>query len=552
MKSNKLLKVMFFGGVGEIGKNMTALEYGDNILVVDAGMGFPNEATPGVDVVIPDIEYLKTNSEKVVGIVLTHGHEDHVGALPYVLKDLPQVPVYGTRFTLGIAAHKLENQRMSADVLSVVPENGTVEIGPFSVEFIKVCHSIAGAAALSITTPAGIVFFTGDYKMDYTPIDGKLTNIARIEEIGKKGVLLMLGESTNVERQGHSKSERRVGQSLEQVFVTNSTRRIIIATFATNNYRVQQIMDLAKKYGRKVLLSGRSMKFITELGKESGELHFDSDILVDAQTAKKMDDGKVLVISTGTQGEPMSALAKMSQGEFDKITVSENDTVVLSSSPIPGNERSIYTVINNLYRKGAEVMYEAMYDIHTTGHAFQEELKLMLQLVKPKYFIPVHGEYRHLKKNAELAKSLGIPAGNVLICEIGNAVALNKKEFKRISDVPAGNSFVDGNTLGENADGILRDRINLSKDGMIIVVATVEMKTGKILSGPEIIARGFDFDEEKAEETKEEVSKAVAALDYDLVEDYTEVKAAARKAIRQLLKQKYKQYPMILPIIIEG
>lgn len=551
MAKQKLLKVLFLGGLGEIGKNMTALEYGDSILIVDAGMSFPTEETPGVDVIVPDITYLRQNKDKVKGIVLTHGHEDHIGALPYLLEEL-KVPVYGTRFTLGIVQNKIIMHDVSSDLLKTVEENSTVDVDIFKVEFIKVCHSIAMASSISITTPVGVVFFTGDFKMDYTPVDGKFTNIRRIGEIGNKGVLLMLGESTNVEREGHSKSESMVAANLDNIFNNHKDRRLIIATFATNNYRVQTILNLAAKYGRKVLLSGRSMENIAEMAAKIGELHYNKDLFVDNQRASKLPPEKLVVISTGTQGEPMSALTRMSQGEFNKVTIGEKDTVILSSSPIPGNERFIYSVINNLYRMGAEVIYEAMYDIHATGHAFKEELKLMLQLVRPKYFMPVHGEYRHQKKHAALAISLGIPESNIFIPEIGSAIGINEHEFKKLSNIPAGSAFVDGILLGVDATGILKDRRALADDGIVIALASVSMSSGELISGPDIITRGFMIKEEDGEAVKSAVTNSIKGMDFGAVADYIDIKKTVRKALRKFITLKYGQYPMILPIIIEA
>lgn len=547
----KTLKIIFLGGVGEIGKNMTALEYGDSIIVIDCGMSFPNEDTPGIDAVIPDVTYLKQNQDKIKGIVLTHGHEDHIGALPHILKEL-KVPIYGTKLTLAIVAHKLSEYNMDLSVLHNVEAGDTVNLGCFSVEFIKVCHSIAEASSLAVNTPLGVVFFTGDFKFDFTPIDGKLTDVARISAIGKKGVALMLSDSTNVEREGHSTSESAVGKSLDVIFSQNSDRRLIVATFSTNNYRVQQLINLASKYGRKVAFSGRSMKNVAEMAHEIGELNYDDDIIVDIDKANKLPPERVLILCTGSQGEPMSALSRMAQGGFNKITVGKTDTVVLSSSPIPGNERMIYNVINNLYRLGAEVIYEAMREIHVSGHAFREELKLMISLVKPKYFIPVHGEYRHLKKHALLAESMGIGRENIVIPEIGNVIGLQKGKLVKMSNVPAGNNFVDGIALGENAEDILRDRKALSDGGFIIVLTTIRFKTGEVISGPDIITRGLHFGDSFSDEAKAAVVEAISKIDFTTVEDYYDIKATIRKTLRKFIANTYKQYPMILPIIIEG
>ena len=430
----KSVKVIFLGGVGEIGKNMTALEFGDDIIIVDCGVEFPREDSPGIDAIIPDITYIRDNLKKVRGIVLTHGHEDHIGALPYYADEL-NVPVYGTALTLGLLERKLSERGIKAQLNKVKPGD-VVELGCFSVEFIKVAHSMAGACALSVTTPLGVVFVTGDFKIDNTPIDGKKTDLQRIAEIGAKGVLLMLGESTNVERKGSSTSEMVVGQGLENIFVANADKRIVVACFASSNYRVQQIMWLAEKYGRKVVLAGRSMKGIVEVASRVGELQVPKGIIADG--VGKLPPEKVVVIATGSQGEPSSALNRM-----------PDDVVVLSSTPIPGNEKSVYDVINNLFRKGANVIYEAMNEVHVSGHAYEEELKIMLSLVRPKYFIPVHGEYRHQFKHAEIAKSLGIKETNIVIPNIGEVYGVGVHSIKQHSNVPAGNVYVDGVVLEE-------------------------------------------------------------------------------------------------------
>lgn len=404
-KNAKTVKVTFLGGVGEIGKNMTAIECGDDMIIVDMGASFPDEDSPGIDAIIPDITYVKENMHRLRGIVLTHGHEDHIGAIPYYAEDLKKTPIYGTSLTLGLLKRKLEKSGKSAN-LNTVSAGDTITLGCFKVEFIKVCHSMAGACALSITSPVGTVFVTGDFKMDPTPIDNKKTDVGRIAEIGAKGVLLMLGESTNVERKGSSTSERVVGQTLERIFADNPNKRIVIACFASSNYRVQQVLNLANKYRRKVVLAGRSMKGIVDVASACGELKVPKGVIVDS--VGKLLPSETVVLATGSQGEPLSALKKLSKGEFNKINLGTDDLVVLSSSPIPGNEKAVYDVINDLFRKGANVIYDSMNDIHVSGHAYEDELKLMLTLVQPQFFMPVHGEYRHQFKHAEIAKSLGV------------------------------------------------------------------------------------------------------------------------------------------------
>ena len=415
------LRVMFLGGVGEIGKNMTALEFGDDIIIVDCGDTFPGGDMPGVDLVIPDVTYLSSNKDRVRGIVLTHGHEDHIGALPYVLKEL-NVPVYGTKLTLAILDAKLREQKMENSVnLNVVKPKSVIQLGKnFKVEFIKVNHSIAGSCALSITTPVGIVFHTGDFKVDYTPIDGNLIDLQRIAELGTRGVLLLLAESTNIERPGTSMSEASVGNSLNSIFAENVDRRIFIATFASNIHRLQQIIDLAAKYNRKVAFGGRSMINIADCAMKIGELKYSKDGIIDIEKIGSVEDKNLVIITTGSQGEPMSALTRIANDEFGKVRIGFNDTVIISASPIPGNERMVYNVINNLYRRGARVVYEKLAEVHVSGHAYQDELKLMHSLLKPKFFIPVHGEHRHLKKHAELAMKMGMESSNIIITDIGS------------------------------------------------------------------------------------------------------------------------------------
>ncbi len=548
----KSLKIVFLGGVGEIGKNMTALEYGDNIIVIDCGMSFPTEDTPGIDVVVPDVTYLKQNKEKIKGIFITHGHEDHVGGIPYLWPEIDFPPVYGTAFTLAIAAHKIEESGYPVKNLKEVKTGDTITAGCFKVEFIKVCHSIAEACCFAITTPVGVVFVTGDFKVDFTPIDGKLTDLERIGEVGKKGVLLMLGESTNVERPGHTMSERTVGDSFDVIFGRNIKRRILVATFSTNNYRLQQLLDISQKYNRKVVLSGRSMKNIVEMASKIGELTYPKDLIIDIDKANKFPPERVTILCTGSQGEPMSALSRMSQGDFNKITITDNDTVIISATPIPGNERGVYNVVNNLYRLGAEVIYNPADDIHVSGHACKEELKLMLSLVRPKFFIPVHGEYRHLKQHAKLAESMDISANNIIIPEIGNTINVYRNKMTKGNKVAAGNNFIDGVALGENADMILRDRKALSDSGFIIILLTVRTKAGEIISGPDIILRGMHLGESFPEQAKDVVNKAMESVDFTTLEDIYELKNVIRKAVRKFIDKTYKQQPMILPIVIEA
>ncbi len=540
----KAVRVIFLGGVGEIGKNMTALEYGEDIIIVDCGVEFPREDSPGIDAILPDITYIKENIHKVRGIVLTHGHEDHIGAIPYYADEL-KVPIYGTALTLGMLERKLTDRGIKAKLVRV-KEGDTVNLGCFNVEFIKVAHSMAGACALSINTPLGTIFVTGDFKIDNTPIDGKKTNLQRIAEIGAKGVMLMLGESTNVERKGSSTSEMVVGQGLESIFVANSDKRIVVACFASSNYRVQQILRLAEKYGRKVILAGRSMKGIVEVASRVGELEIPKGIIADGMG--KLPPEKVVVIATGSQGEPTSALNKMSRGEFNKVSIGPDDVVVLSSTPIPGNEKSVYDVINNLFRKGANVIYEAMNEVHVSGHAYEEELKIMLSLVRPKFFIPVHGEYRHQFKHAEIAKSLGIRESNIVIPNIGEVYGVNANSLKQHSNVTAGNVYVDGVVL-EDGNAVISDRRSLAEYGMLLVLASVNTEKGVMAGDCDVIARGFNLTEEIEAEIQSVVRDTVNGADFD-ENSLNELARTVKKAVRKLFYRD-RQFPIIIPIIVE-
>lgn len=544
-KNAKTVKVTFLGGVGEIGKNMTAIECGDDMIIVDMGASFPNEDSPGIDAIIPDITYVKENIHRLRGIVLTHGHEDHIGAIPYYVDDLKQTPIYGTALTLGLLKRKLDKNGKSAN-LNTVSAGDTITLGCFKVEFIKVCHSMAGACALSITSPVGTVFVTGDFKMDPTPIDNKKTDVGRIAEIGAKGVLLMLGESTNVERKGSSTSERVVGQTLERIFADNPNKRIVIACFASSNYRVQQVLNLANKYRRKVVLAGRSMKGIVDVASACGELKVPKGVIVDS--VGKLLPSETVVLATGSQGEPLSALNKLSKGEFNKINLGTDDLVVLSSSPIPGNEKAVYDVINDLFRKGANVIYDSMNDIHVSGHAYEEELKLMLTLVQPQFFMPVHGEYRHQFKHAEIAKSLGVLTKNIVIANIGESYGFNQKGVRQHSNVTAGNTYVDGVVL-EDGKSVINDRRSLAEYGMLLVLCAVDLETGKIVGDVDIIARGFNLTEDVQASIRNATQETIDAADFDKV-NVNDVARLVKKAVRKLF-YKDRQFPIIIPIIVE-
>ncbi|MBO7221610.1 MAG: ribonuclease J [Clostridia bacterium] len=539
----KTVRVAFLGGVGEIGKNMTALEYGDDIIIVDCGVEFPREDSPGIDAIIPDVTYIKENIHKLRGVVLTHGHEDHIGALPYYAEEF-DTPIYGTPLTLGLLQRKLSERNVPAR-LKEVKEGDTVKLGCFSVEFIKVAHSMAGACALSVTTPLGVIFFTGDFKLDRSPIDNKKTNIKRIKEIGDNGVMLMLGESTNVERKGHSTSEKVVGQGLDHIFSENQDKRIVISCFSSSNYRIQQILWLAEKYNRKVYLAGRSMKSIVEVASKVGELKIPKGVIVDG--VGKTRPEKLVIIATGTQGEPESALSKLSTDDFGKgITLGENDIVVLSSTPIPGNEKSVYQVINNLFRQGADVVYDSMNDVHVSGHAYEDELSTMLDLVRPRFFMPVHGEYRHQFKHVQLAVSRGIPERNTAIPNIGEVWGVNHNSLRQHSNIPSGNVYVDGEVM-EDGNGIVRDRRILSEYGMIVLLVAINSKKHRVEGDVEVIPRGVNITDERYLDIVNAVNRSVAeSKDLSLYE----LTGVAKKAVRKLFYRD-RQFPMIIPVIIE-
>ena len=544
----------FIGGVGEIGKNMTALECDDEIIVIDCGSSFPGGDMPGIDLVIPDVSYLIANREKVKGIVLTHGHEDHIGALPYVLKDL-NVPVFGTKLTLALVDNKLREQKLDGISLNVVKPGSVISLGTkFKVEFVNVSHSIAGSCALAITTPIGLVFHTGDFKVDYTPIDGNVINLKRIAEIGGKGVTLLLAESTNVEREGSSMSEAKVGESIAHILNENKDRRIFIATFAPNIHRLQQIVDLAKKFKRKVAFAGRSMINVVECATKIGELKLDSSCVVDIDMIDKEEDKKLIIITTGSQGEPMSALTRIAAGEFPKIQLGYNDTVIISASPIPGNEKMVYNVVNNIYQHGARAIYERLAEVHASGHACQDELKLIHALIKPKYFIPVHGERRHLQKHAELAVKMGTPANNIIIPDIGNRIEITGKTFRMGDNIPSGCLLVDGLGVGDVGSIVLRDRKHLSEEGLFVAAVGINSLSGEIF-GIDITSKGFMYSDEESdaiiEEAKTVLKNALSQMDLKGAADWTQVKSVMRKELKNLFFKRTRRNPMVIPVILE-
>lgn len=548
-KNEKSLKVRFLGGVGEIGKNMTALEYGNDIIVIDAGNSFPTEDMPGVDLLIPETGWLEENKERVRGYIITHGHEDHIGGLPYVVKNV-NAPIFGTRLTLTLIENKLKENGLTSVSLNCVRPGATVKLGCFTIEFINVNHSIAGAVALSITTPVGVVFHSGDFKIDFTPVAGECIDLPRIAEIGKRGVTLLLCESTNVEREGFTMSETVVGETLDKVFASNMDRRLIIATFASNVHRIKQILDLAKKYRRKVVLSGRSMINVVEAASKIGEIDVPENTIIDVDKMKSFKPEQIVIISTGTQGEPMSALTRMASGEFNKVEIGSGDTVIMSSSVIPGNEKMIYGVINNLYKKGAEVLYETLEPIHVSGHACREEIKILHSLIKPKFFIPVHGEYRHLKKHADLAKELGTPASNIIIPEVGNTIEVTQKAIKFGDNFKAGTRLVDGIEIDGSDSVVLRDRIHISEDGIMVIVVCIDELSGELVS-TEIINRGVLMNDSTLRELKEMLKKTLSGLDMKDDPDGQVVKTMVRKTIKNYIFRRTKKNPMILPIIMK-
>lgn len=552
MKNTNKVKIIPLGGLHEIGKNLTLVEYRDDIIIIDCGMTFPEDEMLGIDVVIPDVTYLENNKHRIRGLVLTHGHEDHIGAIPYVLRKL-DLDIYGTGLTIGLLENKLKEHRLSRDKLHVVSAGDIVKLGKMEVEWINVNHSIPDACALAIKTPLGYVYHSGDFKVDFTPISGEPINLTRIAEIGQKGVLAMIGESTNVLREGYTMSESKVGETFNRLFQSLSDNRIIIATFASNVHRVQQIINSAEKYRRKVVLSGRSMVNVTETARKLGQFRVKKDTFIDIKDMDKYDDSELVLITTGSQGEPMSALTRIAYGEHRKIQLTPNDAIILSATPIPGNENAVTKVINRLLERGAKVIYETLSEIHVSGHACQEELKLILSLVKPKYFIPAHGEVRHLMKHAKIAQQMGMDEENIFIMENGNCLEISQKSAKLVGDVPSGNILVDGLGVGDVGNIVLRDRRHLSEDGLIIVVISLT-KEGKVVSGPDIISRGFVYvreSEDLIEDAKNVVRKILKDDSRDNLRDWNGLKSDIRDNLRSYIFKNTKRNPMILPIIME-
>lgn len=550
-KKNKL-KVIPLGGMDEIGKNMTVFEYGENIIIVDCGLAFPEDEMLGIDLVIPDISYLEKNQDKVHAIVLTHGHEDHIGALPYVLRKL-KVPVYGTELTLGLVENKLtEYETMDTVELRKVKAGQTVTLGPFKIEFIRSTHSIADAVALAIDTPVGMVFHTGDFKIDQTPIEGDPIDLTRIAELGKKGILLLMSDSTNVERPGYTMSERTVGDTFDNIF-RGATGRIIVASFASNIHRIQQVFNSAVKYGRKVSICGRSMVNVVKTAIKLGYLSFPEDTLVDIDRIKRLPHEQLVIITTGSQGEPMSALARMASSSHRKVEIVQGDLVIISASPIPGNEKLIYNVINALFKQGAEVIYDSLTEVHVSGHARQEELKMMQMLTKPKFFLPVHGEYRHLVRHAKLAMGMGMDEKDIFIMQNGKVLELTDKSAKITGAVQSGSILVDGLGVGDVGDIVLRDRKILSEDGLIIVVATMD-PGGNLVANVEVISRGFVYvkeSEELIEEVKNLARDALVKSVNKRGGNWGAIRNAIKDELNTFLYRKTMRRPMIIPVIVE-
>ena len=548
-KKNAVMKLIPLGGMGEIGKNMTLLEYGEDILIIDCGIAFPDDDMPGIDVVIPDMTYLEENAQKIRGILITHGHEDHIGAVPYTLKKF-NVPVYGTDLSIALIEHKLEEMKVKQAQLHVVKPGDTVELGCFKAEFIKISHSIPGAVALAITTPFGVLLHTGDFKIDLTPLDGQPIDINRLAYYGSKGVLALMSDSTNVEKPGYTQSEREIGKTFEHYFDI-AHGRMIVASFASNVWRLQQVADVAIRHGRVICFSGRSMEQIVAASQKLGYLNIPEDKIVKVDQLKKFNDDKVCIITTGSQGEPMSGLYRMANASH-KVNVGKGDTVIISASAIPGNEKGVARVINNLFEKGAYVVYDRMADVHVSGHACREELKLMLHIIKPRYFIPAHGEQRHLMMHAQLAEDMGVPPENVFVVNIGETVSFSKNGAQRGGSVASGSVMVDGSDSIGNV--VLNDRKQLADDGLLVAVMTIHKETGRQMAPTEIISRGFVYmkdSEELIHQAVESIQSEVERFEKEDKSSYANIKNSIKTKLKTFFKSKTKRTPVIVPIVIE-
>ena len=547
------LKIIPLGGLDEIGKNITVFEYGNEIVLVDCGLEFPEDDMLGVDLVIPDVTYLEKNKDKIKGLVITHGHEDHIGAIPYILKQI-NMPIYATKLTVGLIKNKLEEHKLLSSTKLITVEQGqTINFGNIRVEFIRSSHSIPDSVMLAIHTPVGIILHTGDFKVDFTPIDDQIMDLGRIAELGNRGVLALMSDSTNSERKGYTMSERTIGDVFDRLF-QNNKKRIVVATFASNVHRVQQIVNSAKEYGRKIAVCGRSMINMIETAREIGYIDAPENMFIDIDMIKNYTDDQLVIITTGSQGETMSALTRMAAGEHKKVVITPNDMVIISATPIPGNEKLVSNVINDLMQIGAEVIYSALENVHVSGHACQEEQKLIISLAKPKYFIPVHGEYRQLRAHAETAKEMGVPAENIFILENGKTLELNRKEAKITNSVPSGKILVDGLGVGDVGNIVLRDRQHLSQDGLIVIVMTMDSSTGEIVSGPDVVSRGFVYVRESEtlmDDVKRVIKQEVQTFEEEGVRDWATIKSTLKDDLRDYIFQRTKRNPMILPIIME-
>lgn len=550
----KPIKVSFLGGLNEVGKNMTLFEYGEDMFLVDCGLAFPDQDMLGVDLVLPDFTYVERNADRIRGIVITHGHEDHIGGLPYLLKVL-NVPVYGTKLTVGLIQGKLrEHGLLNSASLNVINPGDVITLGGFTVEAIHVNHSIPDALGLAIRCEGGTIVHTGDFKIDTTPIDGGMMDLGRLAEIGQEGVLCLMSDSTNAERPGFTESERKVGESFETLFRKAGNNRIIVATFSSNIHRVQQIMNVAASLGRKVALVGRSLENVVSISAELGYLNVPEGIVIDINMINRYPADKLVIITTGSQGEPMSALTRMAFSDHRKVEIHPNDYVIISATPIPGNEKTVSRVVNELMKLGADVVYEKMYEVHVSGHACQEELKMIMGIVNPKYFIPVHGELKHLRKHAGLALSMGIPKENILIADNGRVAEISKKALRCTSTVPAGRVFVDGYGVGDVGSVVLRDRKHLAQDGLVIVAVCIDRESGMIVSGPDVVTRGFVYVKESEElinAAREVAVEAIEAQTDGGYFDWNSIKASLRDEISHLMYERTKRSPMILPVIME-
>ena len=547
------LKIIPLGGLQEIGKNITVFEYGNEIIVVDCGVAFPEDDMLGIDLVIPDITYLEKNKEKIKGLIITHGHEDHIGGIPYFLKQI-DVPIYATRLTAGLISNKLEEHKLLRKTkLNIVEQGQTITLGKFKIEFIRSCHSIPDAVILAIKTPVGTIIHTGDFKVDYTPIDGERMNVGRLAELGNEGVLALMSDSTNSERKGYTMSESTVGDVFDKLFI-NCTKRIVVATFSSNVHRVQQIANSAVKYGRKIAVCGRSMINMIETAQELGYINVPENTFIDIDMIKSYPDDRLVIITTGSQGEAMSALTRMAMGDHKKVEITPNDLIIISATPIPGNEKLVSKVIDDLMKIGAEVVYSSLADVHVSGHACQEEQKLMISLVRPKYFIPVHGEYRQLIAHSETAKKVGIDYRNIFMLTNGRILELNENMGRLTGTVPFGRILVDGLGVGDVGNIVLRDRQHLSQDGLIIIVLTMNGASGEVVSGPDVISRGFVYvreSENLMEDIKRVVKDEMQKCQDMHITDWTTIKSALKENLRDYVYQKTKRNPMILPIIME-